>query len=141
MKFPGILLLSCLLIIVQQALIAFLIFGNSIDPLCGLKSIPKVVKKLQKIATNEKNKAHVYINRRREKKNRYRINNSTGPFFLNNTWLPTRGDYAKSAQPTSKYLNVFSKSVHQKSKDDKPCVNIHSECRAYYSSTTVIQLF
>ena len=140
MKCSGILLLSCLLIIVQQALIAFLIFGNNIDPLCDLKSIPKVVKKLQKIAMNKKNKVHVSINRRQQKKNMYRINNSTASFFFN-TPPPTRGDYAKSAQPTSKYLNVFSKSVHQKSKDDKPCVNIHSECRAYYSSTTFIQLF
>ena len=112
MKCSGILLLSCLLIIVQQALIAFLIFGNNIDPLCDLKSIPKVVKKLQKIAMNKKSKTHVFINRHREKKKVYRINNSTAPFFLNNTRPPTN-DYSSTFN-----WNVFSKSVNQKSKDE-----------------------
>ena len=131
MKCSCIPLVSCLLIIVQQALIAFLIFGNNyIHPLCDLQSIPKVVKKLQKIAMNNKNRVHVSINRWPEKNNIYNINNSTAPFFINNTRPPAIGDYAKSAKPIPKNSNVFSKTVHQKSKDDKPCVNIHSECRA-----------
>jgi hypothetical protein len=89
MKSSSIRLFLCLVIIVQQVFIAFLIFGN-----------------------NSKN--NVTINRRPGKKSIYNMNSTMAPLKI------------KTQSPAIA--------------DDKPCVNINSECRAYYYFTTVIPI-
>ena len=141
MKCSGILLVSGLIIIVQQALITFLIFGNK-DLLCDLQNVPKLVKKLQMIVMNSKNNVRVSTNRIPVENDITKLTNVTGKGNHSTHVLSSAlNGYARSTQPGSTRLNTFSNSLDSKNEWDQPCVNIRSECRTYYSFFTLVVLF